>query len=81
MGKRLVKQQYLHTCLQFGELRLTNGRDRLVSLEHPSKFQRVSRLGDVTAPTSLNGDQPNFARCLAVSWAGTLYTLLETVVP
>jgi len=23
------------------------------------------------APTSLNRDQPNFARCLAVSWAGT----------
>jgi len=26
----------------------------------------------ITAPTSLNGGQPNFARCLAVSWAGTL---------
>jgi len=26
----------------------------------------------VTAPTSLNGGQPNFAQCLAVSWAGTL---------
>jgi len=31
------------------------------------KFQRVSRLGFVTAPTSLNGGQPNFARCLAIS--------------
>jgi len=30
----------------------------------------------VTAPTSLNGGQPHFARCLAVSWAGTLYTFL-----
>ena len=40
---------------------------------HPSKFQRLSRLGFVTAVTSLNGSQPNFARCLAVSWAGTLY--------
>jgi len=39
---------------------------------HPSKFQRVSRLGFVTAATSLNG-QVNFARCLAVSWTGTLY--------
>ena len=28
---------------------------------HPSKLQRVSRLGFVTAPTSLNGSQPNFA--------------------
>ena len=40
---------------------------------HPSKFQRGLRLGFVTASTSLNGSQPNFARCLAVSWAGTLY--------
>jgi len=32
----------------------------------PSKFQRVSRLVFVTAPTSLNGGQQN------VSWAGTL---------
>jgi len=44
-----------------------------VSFGHPSKFQRFSRLGFVTAATSLNGGQPNFARCLAVSWAGTLY--------
>jgi len=41
-------------------------------LGHPSKFQRVSRLGIVTAPTSLNGGQPNFARCLAVFCASTL---------
>jgi len=34
---------------------------------------RVSRLGFVTAPTSVNGGQPNFGQCLAVSWAGTLY--------
>jgi len=43
----------------------------------PNKFQRVSRLGFVTAATSLTGDQPNFARCLAVSWAATLYTFSE----
>jgi len=42
-------------------------------LGHPSKFQRVSRLGSDTAPTSLTGGQPNFARCLAVSWVATLY--------
>jgi len=58
---------------QYSELRLTNGWDRLVSLGHPSKFQQVSRLGFVTAPTSLNGGQPNVARCLAVSCAGTLH--------
>jgi len=57
---------------QYGELR-TYGWDRLASLGHPSKFQRVLRLGFVTAPTSLNGGLPNFARCSAVSWAGTLY--------
>ena len=36
-------------------------------------FQRVSRLAFVTAATSLTGGQPNFAQCLAVSWAATLY--------
>ena len=58
-----------HNMVNFGPLTAENGR-------HPSKFQRVSRLGFVTAPTSLNGGQPNFARCLpiclVVSWAGTL---------
>jgi len=39
----------------------------------PSKFQQVSCLGFLTAPTLLNGGQPHFARCLTVSWAGTLY--------
>jgi len=34
-----------------------------------SKFQRVSRLGFVTAP-SFNGGQPNFARCFADSIGG-----------
>ena len=29
----------------------------------PSKFQRISRVGFVTAVMSLNGSQPNFARC------------------
>jgi len=32
-----------------------------VSLGHPSKFQRVSRLGSVTAQDSSSGCQPNFA--------------------
>jgi len=47
----------------WNELPLTviNGRDRLASLGHPSKFQRFSHLGFVTAATSLNGGQPNFA--------------------
>jgi len=44
-----------------------------LNLLGPSKFQRVSRLAFATATTSLNGGQPNFARCLADSWAGTLH--------
>jgi len=39
-----------------------------IGLPAPANFASF-----VTAPTSLNGGQPNFARCLAVSWAGTLY--------
>jgi len=56
---------------QYGELRPTNGRDHFAGLGHLSKFQRSSRLGFVTAAVSLS--PPNFARCLAVSWAGILY--------
>ena len=67
--------------LEYSELRPTNGCDRLASLGHPSKFQRVSRLGFFTATTSLNGGQPNFARCLAVSWAGTLYIQFQGFCP
>ena len=50
----------------------------MVDLKHPIKFQRVSRLGFVTAPTSLNGGQ---SRCLAVSWAGTLYIHFRRLLP
>ena len=72
--KKLVKQQHLlHMSSQHGELWPTNGWDWLANLVHPSKFQRVLCVGFVTAPTSLNGGQPNFAQCLAVSWAGELY--------
>jgi len=74
IGKKLVKQQYLlHTYPQYGELRPTSSWNLFGSLGHPSKFQRVSRLGFITAATSLTGGQPNFARCLIVSWAATLY--------
>jgi len=54
---------------------------RLASLERSRKFQRVSRLGFVTAPTLLNGGQPNFARCLAVFWTGTLCTHFWGLLP
>jgi len=62
LEKKLVKQQYLlHMSLQYGELRHTSGWDRFVSLGHPCKFQRVSRLGIVTARHSSIGRHPNFA--------------------
>jgi len=73
--KKLVKQQYqylLHMCSQYGELRPTNGWNRLASLRHPSKFKQFRILA---APTLLSRGQQTFAWCLAVSWAGTLYTL------
>jgi len=48
--KKLVKQQYLlHMSAQHGELRPTSGWDRFGSLGHPSYFQRLPRLGSVTA--------------------------------
>ena len=47
---------------------------------HPCKFQRVSHLGSVTAPMSLNGGQPNFARCLAVCRYMT-YTISGVLAP
>jgi len=60
--KKLVKQQYLpHMSSQYGELRPTNGWDPFRSLEHLSKFKRVSRLRSVTAQHSSSGRQPNFA--------------------
>ena len=50
IGKKLVKQQYLlHMSSQYGELWPTNAWDGFGSLGHPSKFQRVSRLGFVTS--------------------------------
>jgi len=59
---KIVKQQYLpHMSLQYGELRPTNGWDLLASLGHPSKFQRVSRRGSVTARHSSSGRQRKFA--------------------
>ena len=47
----------------------------------PSKFQRISRLVFVTASTSHTGGQPNFARCLDVSWAATLYIHFRDCCP
>jgi len=46
---------------QYGELRPTSGWDRSGSFGHPNKFQRVSRLGSITAGHSSSGRQSNFA--------------------
>jgi len=82
IGEKLVKQQYLlHMNPQYGELQPTNGSDRFTSFGHPNKFQRVSRHGFVTSATSLNGGEPNFARSLAISWAGTLYIHFRGLLP
>jgi len=60
--KILVKQQYvLQMSPQYGELRPTSSWDQFGSLGHPYEFQRVSRLGNVTARYSSSGHQPNFA--------------------
>ena len=62
IGKELIKQQCIPTCphsmVNFGPLAA-----EIVSivLGHPSKFQRVSHLGYVTARHSNSGRQPNFA--------------------
>ena len=69
IGKNLLNSNIFPTC---PHIMLTSADYRL-SLGHPSKFQRVSRLGFFIAAPSLNGGQPNFAQCLAVSWACTLY--------
>jgi len=75
--KKLDKQQYLlHMSSQYGKLQLTSVWDWFGSLGYPSKFQQLSRLGFVTAATSLTGGQPNLALCLAMYWAGTLLCIL-----
>jgi len=64
LEKNLLNSSISSTSSQYGELRPTRGWDRFGSLEHPIKFQRVSRLGFVTAATSFTGGQPNFTRLL-----------------
>ena len=60
--KILIKHQYLlQMSLQYGDLRPTKGWDRFAGLGHLIIFQRVSRLGSVTARQSSSGHQPNFA--------------------
>jgi len=73
--KKLVKQQYLfHVSPQYGELNFSPlmAEICLGVWGTPANFNGFY-VGFVTVATSLNGGQPNFARSLAISWAGTLY--------
>ena len=54
--KNDAKTRHLGTIAQ-----LSGYWNHFVSLGHPSKFQRLSRLGSVTARYSNSGRQPNFA--------------------
>jgi len=48
--KNLLSSNMSSTCPpQYGELRPISGWDQSGSLRHPCKFQRVSRLGSITA--------------------------------
>jgi len=67
-----------HNMVNFGSL---TAEIHSVVWGTPSKFQRVSCLGFVTAATSLTGGQRSFARCLAVSWAGTLFIHFRGLLP
>jgi len=81
IGKKFKQQYLLQMFSQYDELRSTNSWRQFGSLGRTSKFQWVLRLGFVTTPTSLNRRQPNFARCLATSWAGTLYIHFRRLLP
>jgi len=62
IGKKSFTQQYLlHMSSQYVQFRPTCGWDLLASLQHPSKFQLVSRLGGVTALHFGIRRQPSFA--------------------
>ena len=81
-SKKLLNSNMSSTCVHnmanFGPLMAD---DLLASLGHPSKFQRVSRLAFITAVMSRSGGQPNFARCLAICWAGRLYVHFRRLLP
>jgi len=63
IGKNLLNSNTFPTCPDnmVHELPTTNGWDRFWILWHPCKFQRVLRLGSVTALHSSSGRQPKFA--------------------
>jgi len=60
IGKNVKQQYVLHVPQKYGQLWPTSGWDRFTSLGHPCKFQRLSRVGSVTARQSSSQRQPNF---------------------
>ena len=82
IGKNLLNSNMSSTCLHnmanFGPLMGEIGSG---VWGIPGKFRRVSCLAFATAVTSLNGGQPKFARCLAISWAGALYIHFRGLLP
>jgi len=81
--KKLVKHQFCFTCLHnmanFGPLTAEIG---LPVSGTPANFNFfVSRLHYCSNVAHQRGGQPNFARSLAVSWAGTLYIHFRGLLP
>jgi len=74
--KNLLNSNMSSTCLHnmanFGPLTAEFGSGVWGTPANFSGFLILTSLLQ-SAATSLTGDQPNFARCLAVSWAGTLF--------
>jgi len=60
IGKKLLNIDTSSTCAH-NMVNFGNGWDLLASLGHPWKFQRLSRLGSVTARHFSSGRQPNIA--------------------
>ena len=64
-----------HNMTNCGLLTAEIGSDGSGVWVTPANFNRFRVLASLlqAAATSLTGGQPNFARCLAISWAGTRY--------
>jgi len=79
IGKNLLSSNMSSRCphniVNFGPLAAA------IDLPVWGTFQRLSRLGFITAAMSFAGGQPNFARCLAVSWAGALCRHFRGLLP
>jgi len=80
LNSNILDVNLLHMSSQYGELRPINGWDRLASLELPANFSGFCTCF-ITAPISLKGGQPKFARCLAISCAGTPYIHFRGLLP